>query len=66
MIEYGVDETRVIIKFVDEKNAEKFVESVKTLSEAKATIKKAEFKFGPTTSFSPAYYPMLLLFYLKN
>ena len=51
---------RVIVEFVDEENAKNFIAIVENSSDAK--IKDVKFVFESNFSFSPAYFPMSLLY----
>ena len=62
VIEGITDEVRVIVEFVDRKEAESFIEKVESSSEAKKVINRVGF-VKEIMSFSPAYLPMSL-FYL--
>ena len=59
IIEFTTDEIRVIVEFVDVREAVSFIETVEALGEAK--IKDVKFVFEFDLSFSPAYLPMSLL-----
>ena len=58
------DETRVIIEFVDAKDARSFIETIKE-SSMRDIVKKVGFVYEPPGSLSPLVYPSLLCLFVS-